>query len=152
MRKTLKQRMSNEKGLTLVEVLAVVVIIGIVASMAIPAVGNIVEKSRGKTLVIDTINVMNAAKLYYLDTGETKKVTLQNLKDANYLQSQGRLTSAEIYFDEMESLRIKATAVNSNVTLDTVATGITYEDLVSADISIIDGQVILTGPNGDIYN
>ncbi|NLY78711.1 MAG: prepilin-type N-terminal cleavage/methylation domain-containing protein, partial [Lysinibacillus sp.] len=35
----LKKRIKNEKGLTLIEVLAVVVILAIVAMIAIPAIG-----------------------------------------------------------------------------------------------------------------
>lgn len=151
MMKTLKQRVKDEKGLTLVEVLAVVVILGIVASMAVPAIGNIIEKNRGRALIF-AVSVMNAAELYFLDTGKPGPVTLEELKNEHYLESQGRLTSAEVYYDEDNKLRIKAEGKNGNVAFNTFATGITYEALVKAEYSIIFGEVKMKGPNGEIYN
>ena len=46
MKKFLQKRLKNEKGLTLVELLAVIVILGIIAAIAIPSIGNIVENTR----------------------------------------------------------------------------------------------------------
>lgn len=145
--KALKRRVKNEKGLTLVELLAVIV--GIVSSIAIPSIGNIVEKSRAKALVMDAVGVMNAAQLYFLDTGNSGPVTLEVLKDHNYLETQGRLTSALVYYENGD-LRIKAKGQNGNVTLDTVATGITYDDLVNAEVTVVDGQVQLKDKDGTI--
>ena len=45
MKKFLQKRLNNEKGLTLVELLAVIVILGIIAAIAIPSIGNIIENS-----------------------------------------------------------------------------------------------------------
>ena len=44
--KKMKQILKNEKGLTLIELLAVIVILAIVAAIAVPAIGNIIENSR----------------------------------------------------------------------------------------------------------
>lgn len=65
----LKKRIKNEKGLTLVEVLAVVVILAIVAAIAIPAIGNMIENSRIKAVKADAVNLINAANLYYTENG-----------------------------------------------------------------------------------
>lgn len=64
---TLKKRIKNEKGLSLVELLAVIVILAIVAAIAIPAIGNIIENSRVKALKADALTIANAAELYYTD-------------------------------------------------------------------------------------
>ena len=37
--KILQKRLKNEKGLTLVELLAVIVILGIIAAIAVPSIG-----------------------------------------------------------------------------------------------------------------
>ncbi len=39
MKKFLQKRLKNEKGLTLVELLAVIVILGIIAAIAVPSIG-----------------------------------------------------------------------------------------------------------------
>ena len=62
--------MKNEKGLTLIELLAVIVILAIIAAIAIPAIGNIIENSRYNAVKSDAINVINAAQLYYVDVPE----------------------------------------------------------------------------------
>ena len=48
MKKFLQKRLKNEKGLTLVELLAVIVILGIIAAIAVPSIGNIIDNSRDK--------------------------------------------------------------------------------------------------------
>ena len=53
----------NNKGVTLVELLIVIVILGIIAAISIPAVGNIVENSRKDAVLADAINLRNAATL-----------------------------------------------------------------------------------------
>lgn len=63
----IKTQISNEKGLTLVELLAVIVILGIVAAIAIPAIGDLVQKSRDRAILVDATNIIAAAKMAYLD-------------------------------------------------------------------------------------
>ncbi len=74
----LKKFLKNDKGLTLVELLAVIVILGIIAAIAVPSIGNIIEKSRADAIKAEGTQVLNAAKLYLasegdLATGETLK-------------------------------------------------------------------------------
>ena len=65
----LKKRIKNEKGLSLVELLAVIVILGIVAAIAVPSIGNIVNTSRDKGQISDALNIIAGAKLAHLETG-----------------------------------------------------------------------------------
>ncbi|MGN7478845.1 type II secretion system protein [Solibacillus silvestris] len=89
----LKKRIKNEKGLSLVELLAVIVILGIVAAIAVPAIGNIIENSRYNAVKADAINVINAANLYYTDAPKdaTASVTVKQLMDNDYLDSRGKI-------------------------------------------------------------
>lgn len=70
-----KKRLKDQRGLTLVELLAVIVILGIVAAIAVPSIGGIISKSKDDALKSDAIQVLNAAKLYAssttLSTGNT---------------------------------------------------------------------------------
>lgn len=63
----LKKRLRNEKGLTLVELLAVIVILAIIAAIAIPAIGNIVQNSRDKAILADALNIIAGAKIAHME-------------------------------------------------------------------------------------
>lgn len=80
MRQHLKQ-MKNEKGMTLVELLAVLVIIGIIAAITIPLIGNVIENSRNKATVSEAVNIIEAAKLANANTTKTTVYTNSNLGD-----------------------------------------------------------------------
>lgn len=93
--KLMKKRIKNEKGLTLIELLAVIVILAIVSAIAVPAIGGIIENSRYNAVKADAINVINAANLYYTDTPNTSTaVTVQNLLDEDYLDTAGMIPTA----------------------------------------------------------
>ena len=100
--KTMNKRIKNEKGLTLIELLAVIVILAIVAAIAVPAIGNIIDNSRYSAVKADALNALNGANIYFTDnpngidgqisgTGTDAKIKLQTLKDAGYLESMGGL-------------------------------------------------------------
>ena len=98
-----KKLLKNQKGLTLIELLAVIVILAIVAAIAVPAIGNIIENSRYNAVKADAINALNAAHLYYTDNqgGETNGdngvgnttngITVAQLIAAKYLETGGKL-------------------------------------------------------------
>lgn len=57
----------NEKGLTLIELLAVLVIVGIIAAIAVPAIGGIMDKSKTKADIATVAMVKDAAEKYVVD-------------------------------------------------------------------------------------
>ena len=54
----------DEQGLTLIELLAVVVILAIVAAIAFVLIGNVIENSKKDAAVSDALQMISAAKLY----------------------------------------------------------------------------------------
>ena len=90
-----KKLVKNEKGLTLVELLAVIVILAIVAAIAVPAIGNVIENSRYKATKSDAITVLNAANIYFTEKQTNEKgeavesVTIKELNAAGYLEDAG---------------------------------------------------------------
>ena len=57
----------NQKGMTLIELLAVIVILGIVAAIAVPAIGNIINNSRDKAILSDASSILAGAKIAMTD-------------------------------------------------------------------------------------
>jgi type IV pilus assembly protein PilA len=65
--KNMKKQLNNEKGLTLIELLAVIVILAIIAAIAVPAIGNIINNSHDKALLADASNILSGAKIAMVD-------------------------------------------------------------------------------------
>jgi len=59
----------NTKGFTLVEIMIVVVIIGLLAAMAIPAFQKVRSSSQDKTVLNNARQLSAAADQYYLENG-----------------------------------------------------------------------------------
>ena len=66
----------NNKGVTLVELLIVIVVMGIIAAFSIPAVGTIIENTQKDAILADALSVENGAKLYCAQTTCTSSQTL----------------------------------------------------------------------------
>lgn len=134
----MKKRIKNEKGLTLIELLAVIVILAIVAAIAVPAIGNIIDNSRGKALVADATNVMNAANLYFTDNppNSTKlTVTIKELTDGKYLESEGKLSVGTVTYVPGGFNTINAVGTNGGVSLN----------IPSATLKQLGGKVTVSG-------
>ncbi|MFC5603955.1 prepilin-type N-terminal cleavage/methylation domain-containing protein [Sporosarcina koreensis] len=89
MKKLLQKRLKNEKGLTLVELLAVIVILGIIAAIAVPAIGGIIENTRVKAQFSDGQNVLAAANIYFVENPGAQPVSIAELVSQNYLDNAG---------------------------------------------------------------
>ncbi|WOO42949.1 type II secretion system protein [Rubellicoccus peritrichatus] len=62
----------SKKGFTLVEIMIVVVIIGLLAAMAIPAFNKVREQSREKSITNNLRQIASAGQQYILEEGETQ--------------------------------------------------------------------------------
>ena len=78
---------NQTKGFTLVEIMIVVVIIGLLAAMAIPAFQKVRSASQDKTVMNNARQLSAAADQYYLENG-VSTVTLGNLiGTTNYVKA-----------------------------------------------------------------
>ncbi|MFS0822530.1 pilin [Bacillus sp. 1P02SD] len=59
----LKKYLKNQKGLTLIELLAVIVILGIIAAIAVPSIGKLIDNTKDKAKVAEAIQIIDAARL-----------------------------------------------------------------------------------------
>ncbi|WP_099362067.1 type II secretion system protein [Fredinandcohnia onubensis] len=91
-----KKHLKNQKGLTLIELLAVIVILGIIAAIAVPAIGNVINNSRDNAALADAQQIIEGAKLYVASEGissGTATITSANLTD--YVEKAGTFTSVK---------------------------------------------------------
>lgn len=99
MKKFMQTKLKNEKGMTLIELLAVIVILAIIAAIAIPAIGNIIDNSRVGAIKSDAQNIIAAAELYYTDNpGAATVVALSTLKTGGYLDNAGSFDATTATF------------------------------------------------------
>lgn len=100
MLKKMRKRLNNEKGLTLVELLAVIVILGIVAAIAIPSIGNIINNSEIKAAKADALNILNAANLYSTENPEVTKIVYTSPSTYTEYKGASDATGANSNFNQ----------------------------------------------------
>ena len=129
MTKTLK----NKKGVTLVELLAVIVILGIIAAIAVPAIGGLIDRQRENAANLSYDGVISAAETYLIDEGLAvdDTFTLADVITAGFL--------AESPFDVVAAADIVFTVGAAQTATITTITGV----VVDTDL-VIDGVTVDT--------
>jgi type IV pilus assembly protein PilA len=78
---------SKTKGFTLVEIMIVVVIIGLLAAMAIPAFQKVRQSSQDKAVLNNARQLSAAADQYFLENGGSSVLVVNVLGPTNYVKS-----------------------------------------------------------------
>lgn len=131
MRKFVKSKLKEEKGLTLIELLAVIVILGIIAAIAIPAIGNIITNSKVNSLMADGQNALSAANIYFADTN-SNEATLAQLKDG-YLDDEGGFKGATDFKVVKKDGGNELTGTAKNGDISVKFSGATNAQITAAD-------------------
>ena len=116
--------MKNNKGFTLVELLAVVTILGILSSIAIIGVSKLIEKSKNDADEQQKQTLIMAAKSYFQDNrsmlpredGTSRDVTVVVLKNNKYLKEDIKNSKKESCMND-----------NTKVTITKSGNKYTYE-------------------------
>jgi type IV pilus assembly protein PilA len=132
----LKKFLKNDKGLTLVELLAVIVILGIIAAIAVPSIGGIINKSKDDAKVAEAIQIINAAKLAYAENSEITtwkhepitasgapglKTYVSKVKDIDYTVTYNKTTDVYSISDHDATATMTGKTANAATTEEELA-------------------------------
>lgn len=129
------KQMRDERGLTLIELLVVVVILGIIAAIAVVAIGGLIENSRKDAVVSDAKQLVAAAKLYTssnpVQPGEVVKL---GIKDDN---------------KDIKASTATTKGTEASPRVDTLSKYIdSMKDALNSDAAYKDSFVVVTETNG----
>ena len=100
-----------KKGFTLVEILAVITIIGVLALLTVPAIDSIIRENKKETLevqknqIIDSLKEYAASNALWLD--DTTIITLGDLKKSGFIDKDVRNPETNECFKNSTKLKIR---------------------------------------------
>jgi type IV pilus assembly protein PilA len=106
----IRNGLKDQRGLTLIELLAVIVILGIIAAIAVPSIMNVINNSKEDAVKSDAIQIINGAKLYVA----SEKVTVDTeIKwDTDKLKDYVDITAAVTAIGETGEFSAKVSSDN----------------------------------------
>ncbi|MFS0861731.1 type II secretion system protein [Fredinandcohnia sp. 179-A 10B2 NHS] len=148
-----KKVLKNQKGLTLIELLAVVVILGIIAAIAVPAIGNVISNSQRDSAVAEAQQIIDSARLYIttetptFDTsGATPTLTVtQNNSGTTVSPTQTGVSPFESYLNKADNFTLTVERDTNGILsfeiTNHTANGFTF-DGVTANDGLTDAEIL----------
>ena len=93
----------NEKGLTLIELLAVIVILAIIAAIAVPSISIIINNQRDKAILSDIVQMLESSKMQIIDSECTGQVCEYSPTSNEINFSSNKFTNGKVDFRLGES-------------------------------------------------
>ena len=112
------KKLNSSKGFTLVEIMIVVVIIGLLAAMAIPAFQKVRTSSQDKAVLNNARQLAAAADQYFLENGVSSVSQGSLVGATNYVKSLN-LVASEAYpggFTQGQTITVSAIAGQRTIT------------------------------------
>ncbi|MBN1402863.1 MAG: prepilin-type N-terminal cleavage/methylation domain-containing protein [Opitutales bacterium] len=115
--------MQKRKGFTLVEIMIVVVIIGLLAVMALPAFNKVRQTSQTNVVINNLRQLANAADQHFIETGETQATWADLVGTDKYVKTAPKAVGGESYANSFATINQGFTQLTINVpALNTVVT------------------------------
>lgn len=108
-----KMNIRSNKGFTLVEIMIVVVIIGLLAAMAIPAFQKVRSASQDKTVLNNVRQLAAAADQYFLENGVSTVVATDLIGSTNYVKNMNTVAKETYPTNFTQGITITASNVGS---------------------------------------
>src|SRR5271170_7033945 len=109
---------NNTKGFTLVEIMIVVVIIGLLAAMAIPAFQKVRTNSQDKAVLNNARQLSAASDQYYLENGVSTVTLTDLLGPTSYIKALNSVANETYptYFTQGTTITIQSVAGSRTIT------------------------------------
>jgi type IV pilus assembly protein PilA len=99
-------KMHSAKGFTLVEIMIVVVIIGLLAAMAIPAFQKVRQSSQDKAVLNNARQLSAASDQYFLENGVSTVASANLVGATNYVKAVNTVASETYPSDYTQGITI----------------------------------------------
>jgi type IV pilus assembly protein PilA len=103
--------MNNNKAFTLVEIMIVVVIIGLLAAMAIPAFQKVRQSSQDKAVLNNARQLSAAADQFFLENGVSTVASVDLVGATNYVKAVNTVASETYPSDFTQGIAITISGV-----------------------------------------
>lgn len=136
--------MKNNKGFTLVETIAVIIILGVVLSIAVPSITNVVKSTNKNRMISDAKTFASKAKEMY--ESDTIGIDINN-KSLKEITELGKSPFGKEYCTNTNDSTVRCIEKDKNVTCNVV-----LKDENGNQVTITNGEVNFSTGKGGCLN